>query len=88
VARWGLRAVVSFAVAAGTAAQAQATYPAKPVKLVVAPGGPTPDGAVVGCIFPAGAAPVARRGCGRCFTVTARTHATWAGYVPRPVRQG
>ncbi len=36
-------AVVSFAVAASTAAQAQATYPAKPVKLVVgfAPGGPT-----------------------------------------------
>src|SRR5512132_4405311 len=29
------------------------------------------DGAVVGRIFPAGAAPVARRGCGRCFTVTA-----------------
>jgi hypothetical protein len=42
------------------------------------------DGAVVGRIFPAGAAPVARRGCGRCFTVTARTHATWAGYVPPP----
>src|SRR5256886_10166816 len=36
-------AVVSFAVAAGTVAQAQAPYPAKPVKLAVgfAPGGPT-----------------------------------------------
>jgi hypothetical protein len=42
VARWGLRAVVSFAVAAGTAAQAQATYPAKPVKLVVCPRRPDP----------------------------------------------
>jgi tripartite-type tricarboxylate transporter receptor subunit TctC len=35
--------VVAFAIAAGTAAQAQAIYPAKPIKLVVgfAPGGPT-----------------------------------------------
>jgi tripartite-type tricarboxylate transporter receptor subunit TctC len=35
--------VVAFAIAAGTAAQAQAIYPAKPIKVVVgfAPGGPT-----------------------------------------------